>query len=79
MGTISKKIAIDIINGKYLVDRTAKIVTYNNMFDGGLTFATVCWREDFLKYERSGACSNVQTVWLSTSGLTEYGQEILKG
>lgn len=78
MGTISKNIAKDVINGKYPEDNTAKIVTYNNMFDGGLTFATVYEHEDFLKYERSGACSNVQTVWLSTGGLTEYGQEILK-
>lgn len=76
MGTISKDIAINMINGKHPTDRTAKIVTYNNMFDGGLTFANVYEYEDLLKYEHSPACHNVQTVWTAWGGMTEYGIKV---
>lgn len=63
MGTISKKIADDIIAGKYPEDQCVKIVTYNNMFDGDLTYAAVFAHENPRKYEQSAACSNVKTYW----------------
>lgn len=65
MGTISKIIADDIIAGKYPEDDCTKIVTYNNMFDGSLTYACVFRREDQMKYELSPACHNVKTYWVS--------------
>ena len=63
MGTISKKIADDIISGKYPEDNCVKIVTYNNQFDGGLTYAAVYAHENPFKYEQADACSNVKTYW----------------
>ena len=78
MGTINRKIAHDIIHtNKYDSDNCTKIVTYNNMFDGGLTFAVVFKKDYQQKYEQSGACSNVQIVWTKGQGLTSYGQRIL--
>jgi hypothetical protein len=65
MSTISKKIADDIIDGKYPEDECTKIITYNNIFDGGLTYAAVFKHENQLKYELSPACFNVKTYWLS--------------
>jgi hypothetical protein len=66
MGSISKKVAEEIVanDGVYMDDpRCSKIVTYENMFDGGLTYAIVYPHEDQMKYERSPACTNVQTLW----------------
>ena len=71
MGTITKQIAEDIMAGKYAEDKPTKIVTYNNMFDGGLTYAVVFEREDQFKYERSGACDNVTTIWTKQDGKKE--------
>lgn len=65
MSTVSKQIVDDIIAGKYADDEITKIVTYNNMFNGRLEYATVHRRENQLKYELSPACSNVKTYWLS--------------
>lgn len=78
MGSINRKIAKDIIKGLYPEDHTTKIVTYNNMFDGGLTFATVYRHEHQNKYEESPACHNVEIVWSSNGGMTLYGQQLLK-
>ena len=65
MGTITKEIAEAIIAGsqEYANDGITKIVTYNNMFDGGLTYAAVFRRDYQMKYEESPACSNVRVVW----------------
>jgi hypothetical protein len=63
MGTINKAIADKIINGTDFVDETQYVVTYNNMFDGGLEYATIGWREDPLRYHASPACFNVEVVW----------------
>ena len=93
MSTISKLIAHDIIfTDKYAEDNAAKIVTYRNQFDGGLSFAVVFERDHFLKYELSPACDDVKTVWISPEyskhtskssqaqsnkkGLTPYGQSL---
>lgn len=68
MGTINHKIAEDIIAGEYSEDGITKIVTYNNMFDGSLTYACVFRREDQLKYELSPACHNVKVIWTEENG-----------
>jgi len=78
MGTINREIAKDIIKGLYPTDDTTKIVTYNNMFDGGLTFATVYRHEYQNKYEESPACHNVRVVWSYIGGMTLYGQQLLR-
>lgn len=69
MGTISKQIADDIIAGKYPEDECTKIVTYNNMFNGGLTYAAIFRHENQNKYEQSPACHNVKTYWTLEKGL----------
>lgn len=75
MGTIAKQIADDIIAGNYPKDKCVKIVTYNNMFDGGLTFAAVFAHENICRYEASPACSNVQTYWLLGKGINPNWKE----
>ncbi len=69
MATISKQIADDIIAGMYPEDGCTKIVTYNNMFDGGLTYAAVFRRDNQFKYEQSPACHNVKVYWTLQDGL----------
>ena len=69
MASINKQIADDIIAGKYPEDDCTKIVTYNNMFDGGLTYAAVFRRNYQNKYEESPACQNVRTYWTEKDGL----------
>lgn len=78
MGSINAAIAKDIIAGKYAEDKPAKIVTYENMFDGGLTFAVVFEHENLKKYEQSPACTNVSTVWTKDVGITFYGSIIMR-
>lgn len=68
MGTITEQIANEIMAGKYAEDQPTKIVTYNNMFDGGLTYAVVFRRDDQMKYESSPACGNVKTIWTEKDG-----------
>ena len=67
MSTINKEIAEKIIEGKgyYPGDhiQVSKIVTYNNQFDGGLTYAMVYEHQDQMRYEESPACHNVTTIW----------------
>lgn len=40
-----------------------KIVSYNNQFNGELTYAIVHANENPNRYEESAACHNVVTVW----------------
>jgi hypothetical protein len=80
MSTLTKEICEDIIagNGWYKGDRHTsytKIVTYNNMFDGGLSFAAVTSRDYPNKYEESPACNNVQTYWTAVSGRNKSWRE----
>jgi hypothetical protein len=63
MGTINKAIADKIIAGTDYVDETQYIVTYNNVFDGGLEYATIGWRESATRYHDSPACRNVTVIW----------------
>lgn len=77
MSSINREIAAAIIAGKYDDDKPSKIVTYNNMFDGGLTFAVVFERDCQNKYEQSPACSNVSVVWTKAKGYTHYGMHLM--
>lgn len=66
MGTITEKVAKQIISndGHYEDDtRASKVVTYNNMFDGALTYAVVYPAEYFWRYEESPVCHNVKVLW----------------
>lgn len=63
MSTVNKQIVDDIIAGKYDDERITKIVTYNNMFDGSLSYAIVHESENQIKYEESPACRNVKIYW----------------
>jgi len=63
MATINKQIAKDIMHtGKY-ADETQYIITYNNMFDGTLSYATIGWRQHPMIYHNSPACSNTKCIW----------------
>lgn len=65
MSTISEAIALEIIagNGQYKDDPpVVKVVTYDNQW-GGKSWAIVYPGQDPMRYERSPACSNVQTIW----------------
>lgn len=69
MGTINQKIMDDIIAGDYDDDNPTKIVSYNNMFDGSVTYALVCKHDYQMKYEESPACHNVRTIWTKERGV----------
>lgn len=64
MSTIDKTTAEKIMAGQFSEDGWVKIVTYNNMFDGGISYGAVHRREHFNRYEESPACHNVKTIWL---------------
>jgi len=77
MGSINRAIAIDVIKGKYPEEHTTKIVTYKNMFNNGLAYATVHAREYQNRYEESPACRDVEIVWTKHGGLTFCGRSLL--
>ena len=78
MGTITRSIAIDIIHSnRYAEDNIQAIVTYNNMFNGALEFATIGPRENAGRYHQSPACRNAQLAWTKVSGLTQWGRSVL--
>lgn len=66
MATVSEKIAKEIIDndGYYKDDpRVMKVITYENDFNGGLSYALVYPGEDYFRYEKSPRCHNVRVVW----------------
>ena len=71
MGTINRNIAEKVVEGMYNDDQPTKIVTYNNMFDGGLSYGLVCAHDDQMKYEDSPACFNVRVWWTKAHGLVK--------
>ena len=80
MTTVDQKTARDIVLGLYPNDPSRKIVTYRNMFDNSLVFATVLHGEDPYRYEpirKSGDMWWRETVWTKEKGLTSYGIEVL--
>ena len=63
MGTISKKIADDVIAGKYEEDRPTKIVKYQNQW-GGESYGLVCAHEDQDRYRPSAFVIDPVTYWV---------------
>ena len=67
MGTISKKIADDVIAGKYASDRPKKIVKYTNAW-GGEAYGLICAHESLDRYKASDFVINPETYWEKTGG-----------
>ena len=63
MGTISKKIADEVIAGKYDDDEPVKIVKYNNMFDGAECYGLICEGDDLDRYHESEFVRNPTVYW----------------
>ena len=63
MGTISKKIADDVIAGVYDEDRPVKIVKYNNSFDGTEAYGLICEGQPLDTYRASRYVLNPVTYW----------------
>jgi hypothetical protein len=69
MATINENVARAIAAGEYASDQPVKVVTYNNDFSGELAWAVVFKGEDYLRYETSPYCHNVQTFWAEGYGV----------
>lgn len=63
MGTISKRIADEVIAGKYEEDEPVKIVKYTNIFDGSDSYGLICKGEPLNKYQASPFVINPVTYW----------------
>lgn len=63
MSTVSKKIADEIIDGKYPEDRAVKIVRYQNCFDGTDSYGVIFEGEPLDKYAASEYVINPCTYW----------------
>jgi hypothetical protein len=62
MGTISKKIADDVIAGMYDEDRPVKIVKYLNAW-GGEAYGLICEDQPLDRYSASEYVINPVTYW----------------
>ena len=65
MGTISKKIADDVIAGLYDDDHPVKIIKYTNAW-GGEAYGLVCAHENPDRYAASGYVINPSVYWSAT-------------
>lgn len=65
MGTVSKKIADDIIAGKYAEEDgwPVRIVEYTNMFDGSLSYGVEQRESERGKYSASPSVINPRVYW----------------
>ncbi len=63
MSTVDKKIADEIIAGKYPEDNAIAIVKYQNQFNGGDSYGVIFKGQDPLKYHRSPAYHNPVYYW----------------
>lgn len=63
MGTVSKKIADDVIAGLYDDDRPVKIVKYTDAW-GGEAYGLVCAHEDPDRYRASEYVRNPSDYWV---------------
>jgi hypothetical protein len=63
MGTITKKIADDVIAGKYEEDRPVKIVKYTDAW-GGEAYGLICQGQDLNKYRASEFVLSPMTYWV---------------
>jgi len=67
MATVNSREIVDQIiagNGYYMGDPLViRIVSYENMFNGGTTYGLIYQGEDPWRYHKADACSNVQTIF----------------
>lgn len=65
MGTVSKKIADEIIAGKYAAEDgwPIRIVEYTNSFDGGLSYGVEFHERERGKYSASRFIINPRVYW----------------
>lgn len=63
MSTVDKKIADEIIAGKYASDRVVRIVKYQNMFNGADAYGTIYEGGNLMSYHESPACINPVVYW----------------
>lgn len=64
MGTINKKIADDVIAGKYAEDRPVKIVKYTNQW-GGEAYGLILAGQNLERYAASQFVINPSVYWQS--------------
>lgn len=67
MGTISKKIADDVIAGLYEEDQPVKIVKYQDAW-GGEGYGLICAHESLDRYAASEYVRNPVTYWERDDG-----------
>ena len=67
MGTISKKIADEVIAGKYEDDQPKMIVEYANMFDGSLSYGLICGNQPLDTYRETDFVINPRVYWVHPS------------
>ena len=67
MGTISKKIADDVIAGLYNEDDPKMIVEYTNAFDGGLAYGLICGHQNLNTYRETEFVINPRVYWAHPS------------
>jgi hypothetical protein len=65
MGTVSKKIADDVIAGLYDDDKPLKIVKYQNAFDGTDNYGLICKGDSLDRYAASSFVINPIVYWIN--------------
>ena len=66
MASVNSREQVDEIIAANGRDGVVKIVQYNNMFDGGLTYGLVFktdGKRGYNRYEESLACGNAKILW----------------
>jgi hypothetical protein len=63
MGTVSKKIADEVIAGGYPEDEIVKIVKYQNSFDGSDSYGLIAEGMDLQTYRATEFVINPVTYW----------------
>ncbi len=67
MGTISKKIADEVIAGLFNDDDPKMIVEYTNCFDGGKCYGLICGRQPLDTYRETDFVINPRVYWVHPS------------
>ena len=63
MGTVNKRIADDVVAGKYANDRPVKIVKYQNAFNGQDAYGLICEGQPLDCYAESDFVINPVVYW----------------
>mgnify|MGYP003649828862 CR=1 FL=1 len=64
MGTVNKRIADDVVAGKYASDRPVKIVKYQNAFNGEDAYGLICAGDPLDKYRESDFVIDPVVYWV---------------